>query len=288
MGKSKGFGFVYFHNPEEATKAVTEMNGRMLDSKPLYVAIAQRREVRRAQLEAQYAQRAAKGITAPQLLPPQSALFYQGMQGMPQRVLYPQQMVPRGGRWPAQGGTPQMMGVPARGLNYVMPLGGGEGRGRGVPGGRGATPAGVSGGPVGRGRGQPQTRGGLTPQQGPRRPTGRGYQYTSNARNQQTPQMHATASPSLPVDSLAPTSEPLTIKTLAAAPEEQKKQMIGESLFPLVKEAQPELAGKITGMLLEMDNGELLHLLESREALTEKIDEALTVLQSHEQEDEEE
>jgi len=258
-----------------------------LDNKPLYVAIAQRRDVRRAQLEAQYAQRAAKGISAPQLLPPQSALFYQGMQGMPQRVLYPQQMVPRGGRWPAQGGTPQMMGVPARGLNYVMPLGGGEGRGRGVPGGRGTTPAGVSVGPGGRGgRGQPQARGGLT--QAPRRPGGRGYQYTSNARNQQTPQMHATASPSLPVDSMAPTSEPLTIKTLAAAPEEQKKQMIGESLFPLVKEVQSELAGKITGMLLEMDNGELLHLLESREALTEKIDEALNVLQSHDHEDEEE
>lgn len=82
---------------------------------------------------------------------------------------------------------------------------------------------------------------------------------------------------------------PLTIKALVAAPEKQKKQLIGEQLFPLIKTRQPELAGKITGMLLEMDNGELIHLLESPEALHEKIQEAMAVLQAHEAaEDEEE
>merc|ERR1719446_1995413 len=77
--------------------------------------------------------------------------------------------------------------------------------------------------------------------------------------------------------------EPLTAAALASASPEMQKNMIGERLYPLIHNSQPELAGKITGMLLEMDNSELLHLLESPDALNHKITEALQVLEAHNQ-----
>merc|ERR1712071_303096 len=76
-------------------------------------------------------------------------------------------------------------------------------------------------------------------------------------------------------------NEPLTAAALASATPELQKNMIGERLYPLIHNAEPDLAGKITGMLLEMDNSELLHLLESPDALNNKISEALTVLEAH-------
>jgi polyadenylate-binding protein len=75
--------------------------------------------------------------------------------------------------------------------------------------------------------------------------------------------------------------DPLTLSALANASPTLQKNMIGERLYPLIHHSQPELAGKITGMLLEMDNSELLHLLESPDALRMKVAEALEVLKQH-------
>jgi polyadenylate-binding protein len=75
--------------------------------------------------------------------------------------------------------------------------------------------------------------------------------------------------------------EPLTASMLAAAPPQEQKQMLGERLFPLIQRMYPELSGKITGMLLEIDNSELLHMLEHHESLKGKVDEAVAVLQAH-------
>lgn len=52
---SKGFGFVCYGTADEANKAVTEMNGKVLGGKPLVVTLYQRKEHRRAQLAATYA-----------------------------------------------------------------------------------------------------------------------------------------------------------------------------------------------------------------------------------------
>merc|ERR1739847_124369 len=69
--------------------------------------------------------------------------------------------------------------------------------------------------------------------------------------------------------------EPLTASMLAQAPPSEQKQMLGERLFPLIQTLYPDLAGKITGMLLEIDNSELVHMLEHGESLKPKVEEAL-------------
>lgn len=45
----------------------------------------------------------------------------------------------------------------------------------------------------------------------------------------------------------------------------------GERLYHLIPEVYATLAGKITGMLLEIDNSELLLMLESPESLHAKV-----------------
>ena len=58
----------------QATRAVSELNGRMLNGKPMYVALAQRKEVRKAQLEQQY--------TAPRIpAPPMAGAAMAGPRG---------------------------------------------------------------------------------------------------------------------------------------------------------------------------------------------------------------
>ncbi|KAH8904238.1 polyadenylate binding protein [Coniochaeta sp. PMI_546] len=315
-GKSKGFGFVCFSNPDDATKAVAEMNQRMVNGKPLYVALAQRKDVRKSQLEASIQARnqlrmqqaaAAAGMPQQFMQPPvyyapgqqpgfpmpgagRGMPFPQGAMGMPAvpgarpgqfpgyagqpggRGMPPQQMPPAMyplGQYPQPGfpqpNTPQYMAA----LQQVQQqqLGGGRGGpGRGMQGVPGAIPqipggAGMPGYPPSRAQGgQGGGRGGTMNARA-------GQQNFVAGRGPQVPVAGGDLNAaSLLQTQLATTSNP-----------QQQKQILGENLFPKIQVIKPDLAGKITGMLLEMDNTELVHLLEDDAALRSKVDEALAV-----------
>merc|ERR1719232_483231 len=85
------------------------------------------------------------------------------------------------------------------------------------------------------------------------------FTYTKTARNPPGQVMpgQAVVAAAMPQAAVQiPGQEPLTATMLAAAPPQEQKQMLGERLFPLIQRMYPDLAGKITGMLLEIDNAE--------------------------------
>ncbi|NXB45991.1 PABP4 protein, partial [Leucopsar rothschildi] len=316
-GRSKGFGFVCFSSPEEATKAVTEMNGRIVGSKPLYVALAQRKEERKAHLTNQYMQRIAGMRALPantiinQFQPAAGGYFMPAVPQAQSRPTYyaPNQMTQMrpNPRW-QQGGRPQgFQGMPSAmrqsgprpALRHLAPAN--APASRGLPAaaqrvaGTCAFPAPPCAGLGALGAAAQQCLSPCSPSfagvgtaaqnLAPRPPVAAPapravppYKYASSVRSPH-PGVQPLQAPQPAVHVQG--QEPLTASMLAAAPPQEQKQMLGERLFPLIQAMHPSLAGKITGMLLEIDNSELLHMLESPESLRSKVEEAVAVLQAH-------
>ena len=276
-GISRGSGFVAFSTPEEASRALTEMNGKMIAGKPLYVALAQRKEERRARLQAQFSQMRPVAMTPS--VAPRMPLYPPGAPGLGQQFLYGQ-------------GPPAMI-PPQAGFGYQQQL---------VPGMRpGGAPMPSFFVPMVQQGQRPGGRRGAGPVQQPQQtvpmmqqqllPRGRYMRYPPGGRNMQDVPLPGVAGGMLSVpydigglpirDGVG---QPVGIQALATAlanaPPEQQRTMLGEALYPLVDQLEHDAAAKVTGMLLEMDQPEVLHLIESPDALKAKVAEAMDVLRN--------
>ncbi|KAK2657217.1 hypothetical protein Ddye_010269 [Dipteronia dyeriana] len=225
-GISRDSGFVAFSTPEETSRALQEMNGKMIVSKPLYIALAQRKEERRARLQAQFSQ--MRPVAMAPSVAPLMPMYPPGAPGLGQQFMYGQ-------------GPPAII-PPQAGFGYQQQM---------LPRGR------VYRYPPGRNMPDVPMPGMLP------------VPYDMGAG---MAMRDATGGQPMPITALS--------TALANASPEQQRTLLGESLYPQVEQLERDAAAKVTDMLLEMDQTEVLHLLESPEALKAKVAEAMEVLRT--------
>mmetsp|Transcript_46996 Transcript_46996/g.124463 ORF Transcript_46996/g.124463 Transcript_46996/m.124463 type:complete len:514 (-) Transcript_46996:97-1638(-) len=255
--QSRGFGFVCFQNMEQANKAVESAAGKEINGKEIRVEIAEKREFGKGGWKGGGGFSGGGGYGAGK----------GKAKGMGKGMGFP----PFG----AAGASPMMPRMP-----MMMPMMGGMGGMGGMM--RPSTMPGMMSGMPMMGKGMarpPMMMPGMM--MGPRP----GMQMFPGMG---APQMPAGAGTGPRPEAAAPSpqwdpSQPLTAEVLAAAPPVLQKQMLGEKIFAKVYKINPEQAGKITGMMLELHNSELLGLLDDPTSLQSKVATATQVLRSRAQ-----
>ncbi|XP_056378390.1 polyadenylate-binding protein 1-like isoform X2 [Hyla sarda] len=278
-GRSKGFGFVCFSSPREATKAVTEMNGRIIASKPLYVALAQRKQDRHANLANQFMLKEnIRMVPTPvhntyRQSPTPSYLLAPAPPTQTHTAYFPVEQIPQ--TMPSPGWLTQALQNIPRTVRMAAPR----------PSTYSSVRAATSQSRVVSIQCLPN----ISPQTIQSQPTHVSaaasnssyvcslpqYQYLNN-------QQQFIIQPQIAVQQPTVFQEEQPIAPIQAPPCNEK-QILGERLFLLIQALVPSVAAKITGMLLELDNSILHQMIESPEFLRYKVDEAVTVLQGHQQ-----
>jgi len=321
--RSRLFGFVAFKSKESATRAMHEMQNAIVDGKPLYVSRAQAKAVRQQFIQKQIRSKRQRwtpqmmASSYNQMRPqfgPYNNVPSQGYGGYPRfggpfGQQMPQNPAARGMQpgpmsnyppvfQPNMQGQPQLPGIVGPFQNV------GQQQRPMFPQQPLTAPLSFPVPQSIQGFTQPNILRTNVMQQNPSatmQPSS-GQMYQSVPRNvpvSGSQQAVVAAPPSGPTGSAhqtqqtsAPASQqsapmlenqPLTSEMLKTAKPNERKRLIGERLFPKIQVVEPRLAGKITGMLLEMEDTELLILLENQQALMTKINEALSVLREHQQ-----
>jgi polyadenylate-binding protein len=264
-GRSKGFGFVCFSEKDSAIKAL-QQHQKMFMDKPLHVAMWQPKTERSQLLKVRHNQR---GGPNPHGMSPMMN-NYPGMQHMypPRHMMRPMYRMSRG--YPTPPMYQQMMAA-ARSAGQHPPQ-------------------------------QMYPHGGYPMNQHMQRVPGGQNDVRNNPPPQQVMQRVQEAPPppqqqqQQQQQQVPGGNQTLTAPELAAAPESERKMMIGNSLYPKIGEivstvhdpaelGVTDLAGKITGMLLDgiPDIADLVSLLDNDSLLKQRVASAVEVLRKDQQ-----
>ncbi|RZR75553.1 hypothetical protein BHM03_00061495 [Ensete ventricosum] len=276
-GKSKCFGFVNFENPDDAAQAVQVLNGKKFDAKEWYVGKAQRKWEREKELKNRFA--GSKEATEKSNLYLKNLDDGIGDDNLRElfsgfgtiascKVLLVFFVIFFFASWVFVFGFQQSLvpgmsrhGTAAPSANFCMPMageGGQQAKGFGARGG--------GGGPVQRQQ--------LLPMPGVQQASFLNiYLWFSDFLE--------------PPDTLIKVHSGVVFFFFTSSAFAGRFiylfiycffQMLGEKLYPLVDQLEHGHAAQVTGMLLEMDQTQVLHLLESPEDLKAKVAEAVGVL----------